>query len=314
MAMFKKKLAEEDNYSNDKRKKNIKKHEKNKKISKNEEGREPQYIKSTTGDILTNYNVYYLSFREKIFYFSIMFIVGAAVGYLFYGGIGKDAYGEPTKLTYILDVIIMLTVGFVSGKVFLPIRQEQILNSRKKKLKYQFRDMLEALSTSLGTGKNVADSFHTVQEDLSHQYEEDAFILNELYIINTGMRNGLTIEQLLQDFGKRSSCSDIIDFANVFEISYRIGGDPKEIIKNTCQILTDKMNIEEEIETTVSGSKNEQYIMLVMPIALVGMIKLSSAEFAANFTTPSGLLATTMGVACFIAAYFLGKKMLVIKV
>lgn len=288
--------------------------ENSKKKKKEQTPLEPQYYRSVTGDETINYHVYYLSSIEKILYFIVGFVAGAAVGYLFYGGIGKDEYGDPTQLTYILNIMIILVCGTVCGRLFLPIRQKQILRARQNKLKTQFRDMLEALSTALGAGKNVPESFASIYVDMKNQYEEDAFILRELEIINNGMNNGINLEELIHDFGKRSACSDIEGFANVFEISYRKGGNVKETIRNTCGILTDKMTIVEEIETTVAGSKNEQYIMLVLPIILVGIIKLSSADFAENFATPTGIVATTVAIALFAVSYFVGQKLLDIKV
>lgn len=49
---------------------------------------------------------------------------------------------------------------------FIPMRIEQIIKKQQKRLRTQFRDMLEAFNTSLGAGKNVVDSFHTVYGDL----------------------------------------------------------------------------------------------------------------------------------------------------
>lgn len=283
------------------------------KKAKNQKMMEPQYYRSETGERTLNYRVYYMSFLEKVVYFILAATVGAAVGYLFYGGIGKDEFGEPTTLTYMINIIVMVLCGGLAGKLFLPIRQQQILESRKRKLKSQFRDMLEALSTSLGSGKNVPESFRNAYSDLQNQYEEGTFILQELKTINSGVVNGINIEELIADFGKRSGCPDIEDFAGVFEVGYRRGGNIRNTIRKTCQILGEKMEVAQEIETTVTGSKNQQYIMLVMPIVLVGMIKMSSAEFAENFTTTTGIIATTVAVVMFIASYFLGKKLLDIK-
>lgn len=291
-----------------------KKEKKNRRPKKEQLPLEPQYYRSVTGDETINYHVYYLSAAEKLLYSVIGFAVGATVGYLFYGGIGKDEYGDPTQVTYILNAVIMLVCGAICGKIFLKIRQKQILANRQSRLKLQFRDMLEALATALGAGKNVPDSFASVYEDLKNQYEEDAFILRELETINGGMRNGVNLEELIDDFGKRSACPDIEDFANVFQISYRKGGNVKETIRNTCEILGDKMSIAEEIETTVSGSKSEQYLMLVLPVALVGLIKLSSPEFAENFTSTSGIASTTVALLLFAVSYFVGQKLLDIKV
>lgn len=275
---------------------------------------EPAYYKSATNIPVLNYRVYHMRRLEKVLYAVGAFVAGALVGYLFYGGIGVDSYGEPTTLTYLLNTVIMTATGAVAARLFLPIRNEQLRLARQKKLKSQFRDMLEAISTSLSAGKNVQDSFAAVYADLKNQYEEDAFILQELYVINAGLVNGITIEELLDDFGKRSGCEDIQDFASVFEICYRKGGNIRDTIRNTYDILSDKMAIAEEIETVVTGSKSEQSLMLVMPIVLIGMIKLGSPEFAANFVTSSGLAATTIALALFVASYFLGRIVLDIKV
>ena len=135
---------------------------------------EPQYYMSATNIPTYNYNVYHMSKKEKMLYFLIAFVVGAAVGYLFYGGIGKDEFGQPTTLTYTLNIGISTVVGVIAGILFVPTRTEAIIAKKKVELNRQFRDMLEALTTSLNAGKNVTDSFYAVYEDLKVQYGEGA--------------------------------------------------------------------------------------------------------------------------------------------
>lgn len=274
---------------------------------------EPQYYASPTNIPTYNYKVYNMGKVEKILYFILAFIVGAVVGYLFYGGIGKDEYGDPTTTTYILNILIPGIVGIIAGKLFVPVRQQQIIDKNRKKINSQFRDMLEAFTTSLGAGKNVRDSFKSVYDDLKVQYEEDAFIINELYVILDGMDNNIDVEDLLLDFGIRSGNDDIYSFANVFKICYRKGGNIKDTIKNTYEVLSDKMEIAEDIETIVTSNKTEQNIMIFMPIALIGAIKTMSPDFAANFVTGVGIIATTVAIILFVIAYFIGRAVLDIK-
>jgi len=274
---------------------------------------EPQYYTSATNMPTYNYRVYNMKFTEKAMYFIIAFLAGAAVGYLFYGGIGKDEFDQPTKLTWILNIIIPSITGIIAGKLFVPIRRESIVLQRQKQLSNQFRDMLDAFNTSLGVGKNINESFLSAYNDLKIQYESDAFILKELEVIISGMQNNVAIEELLEDFGKRSCNDDIKSFANVFKTSYRKGGNIKEVIRNTHSILSDKMEISEDIETLVTANKLEQNIMIVMPIILILIIKLMSPEFAKNFVTPTGIISTTLSLIIFVVAYFMGKSVLNIK-
>lgn len=275
---------------------------------------EPQYYMSATNIPTYNYHVYNMKLIEKIMYFLLAFVVGAAVGYLFYGGIGKDEFNQPTTLTWILNITIPSIVGIVAGKMFIPVRTKALIEKQQKEISHQFRDMLDSLTTSLGSGKNISDSFISVYSDLKIQYDSDAFILKELEVIISGIHNNIAIEDVLDDFGKRSGNEDIKSFANVFRISYRKGGNIKDIIRNTQEILSDKMNIAEDIETLVASNKTEQNIMVVMPIILVGTIKLMSPEFAANFVTPAGLISTTVGLITFVIAYFVGKQILNIEI
>ena len=60
---------------------------------------EPLFEVSGTNRKMINYKVYKMTSNEKLLYFILAFIVGAAVAYLFYGGIGKDEYGNPTITT-----------------------------------------------------------------------------------------------------------------------------------------------------------------------------------------------------------------------
>ncbi len=283
-------------------------------FKKEQKEQEPQYYLSPTHIETLNYKVYYMSKKEKIIYFVLAFVVGAVVGYLFYGGIGKDEYGNATVITYILDILIPVVVGFIAGKVFLPIRTKQIINKRRKQLNIQFRDMLDGITTSLGAGNNVMNSFNAVYNDLKIQHADDAFIIKELEVVLSGMQSNFNIEDLLEDFGVRSGIDDIISFANVFKICYRKGGNIQDVIQSTHAILSKKMEIKEDIETTVSGSKMDQMIMIVLPIILIGLIKIMSPEFAANFVTITGLFATTIAIGLFVAAYFIGKAVMDIKV
>lgn len=275
---------------------------------------EPQWYTSATNMPTYNYKVYYMKTIEKVLYFLLAFVVGAAVGYLFYGGIGVDDLGQPTTLTWFLNITISSVIGLIAGFAFIPMRTKQIIEKQTRKLNNQFRDFLEAFNTSLGAGKNVVDSFHAVYEDLKVQYDEGTYILKELEVIISGMANNVDIEDLLADFGVRSGIDDISSFANVFKICYRKGGNIKETIRSTHEILTDKMGINEDIETVVTANKFEQKIMIAMPIALIGVIKVMSPEFAANFVTPTGIISTTIAIGLFVVSYVVGKVILNIKV
>lgn len=283
-------------------------------FKKKEKEEEVLYEVSGTNQMMLNYKAYKMTKNEKLLYFSLAFIVGGFVGYLFYGGLMIDDYGNPTVWTYILDVLVVAAMGIFAGMLFLPIRKQQIIDKRKKVLRQQFIDLLDSLSTSISAGKNVPNAFQTAKEDLSIQYKEDAYILQELDNILNGIKNNVDVGSMLVNFGERSGIKDIRTFGRVFETAYAKGANLKEVVRNSHMILSNKCQIEVEIETKVASTKNEQNIMLIMPVVMIAMMKFSGGDFASNFSTPSGIASTSIAIVIFVAAYFIGRKILNIEV
>lgn len=284
------------------------------KKDKKQKVEEPLYVVSSTNQQLLNYKAYKMEPNEKMLYFLAAFIVGAFVGFIFYGGLAKDEYGRATVWTYVLDAAVMVIVGLVTGKMFLPIRKAQIINKRKKELRSQFIALLDSLSTSIASGKNVPNAFLAARDDLRIQYPEEAYIIQEVNNIISGIRNNVDVGGMLTDFGERSGIRDIQTFGKVFETAYEKGANLKDVVRNSNEILSTKIQMEDEIETKVASTKNEQNIMLIMPIVLVAMIKLSGGDFANNFATASGIITTTISIGIFVVAYFVGRKILNIEV
>ncbi len=270
---------------------------------------EPQYYTSATNEQVYNYNVYYMNKTEKTIVFLISFILGAAVGYLFYGGIGKDENGHATIITYGINIVVMCLVGFIATRIVIPIYKESKISKRKNKLRLQFIDLLDSLSTSISSGKNVPSSFIAAKEDLLLQYDEDAYVVMETQNIIVGIDNNIPVEDLLIDFGNRSGIDDITNFGYVFQTVYRKGGNIKDTILSCHDLLREKIEIELTISTKIASAKNEQNIMLIMPVALVAMLKMMGSDFAESFASPTGIISTTIAVILFIVAFFVGRRL-----
>lgn len=213
-----------------------------KKKNKEKKVLEPQYYTSRINTSTYNYKVYYMSVPEKIINVLIAFVIGACIGYLFYGGIGKDEYGQATTVTYCLNVIIPVIVGVIAVKLYIPVRIQSIIKKQKNQLNKQFRDMLEALSTSLGAGKNVIDSFRSVYDDMKMQYEDGAYIISELELLLSGMGQtdgrtdiyclGATLYHLVTG---KNPCEPPYEIRPIREINPSLSGGLERIILKCTQ-------------------------------------------------------------------------------
>ena len=220
---------------------------------------------------------------------------GFALGMIFYG---------------LIPLAIVAGVGGAIAAV--PLFRKVMLERRTKELKEQFRDMLEAVATAIGAGQNVTDAFTSAYGDLRVQHSENAYIVKELGNIVAGMNNNINIETILLDFAERSGLDDVRSFASVFETSYRKGGNIKDVVQSTYEIMSEKIEVEMEIQTMVASSSSELNIMLFMPILIILMLRLMGGESVGQGTFLS-IVSTTVALVIIVASYLLGRRMMRIK-
>lgn len=259
----------------------------------NKETYEP--VKALIGEG-TDYNVYYPKIGEKILWYILGMAAVTAAVQIFYD-----------------RIFISLGIGVVAGFFLIPLFVKRKIEKRKFRLNGQFKSLLETLSTSIGAGKNVYDSFNGAINDLTVQYTEDADIVDEVKLICQGLNHNFAVEDLLINFADRSGMDDVRSFANVFATCYSKGGNIKEVIRNTAGIIKDKIEISMEIETMVAGRKNEQNIMLVMPVAFILLLRGMGGDLI-DLESPIGIISVTVALVFFVVAYFVGKKILDIKI
>lgn len=273
---------------------------------------EQQYLNSPLNNPMLNYGVYVPGKVERLAVRIVGFLVGGAVGLIFYGGLFKSD-GMATTATYIANTVCFVLVGLATTKFLMPIYIKRCLEKRRNILKKQFRDMLESLTASFSSGSNVQRAFETAFEDLKMQYEEKDYIVQEMQEILNGVAQNIAVEVMMKNFGERSGNEDIESFADVFEVCYRKGGDMKSVIHRTHDVITEKMAVADEIETKLTSNKMQHNVMSVMPIVVVALLKVTNDAFAENFATPMGVIVNTIAIGIFLAAYKYGLKIVDIK-
>lgn len=273
---------------------------------------EPQYYVSKINTPVLNYGVYVMNASEKLLYSLVLFVIGGAVGLIFYGGLFKEN-GVATFMTFVSNIVVFAVVGMLAVKYFLPSVADRLRKKRAEKLKTQFCDFASSLTNSLASGMNITDSLNATYIDLQSQYAPDAFIVNEVLELISGVSNNIPIEVMLEDFGIRSGIPDILNFSTVFATCYRTGGNIKNVVRRTTDIISEKLMIASEIDTAMTSNKMQMNIMNVLPIVIVFMMRMMSSAFSESFSSLIGVIGLTVSAGLTVVAYKLGKKITDIK-
>ena len=146
-------------------------------------------------------------------------------------------------------------------------------------------------------------------------YGKESHICKELNYIAKGLDNNIVLEKLLYDFAMRSHIQDIIQFADVFMIAKRSGGNMTEILSETADTIEQKISVDKEIQVLVSSKKMEQKIMNVIPFIIIFYIELTSKGFFNSlYHNLIGVVVMTVCLAVYLAAIMISGKLVEIEV
>lgn len=242
---------------------------------------------------MTSFDSYTMSLKEKILYTAMAAVVIFAIAFIFYRS-------------------VLLSCLLVPLALFYPrIKTSDIIKKRKKELNIQFKDMLYSLSSSLSAGKTVESGFREALKDLSVLYPEpSAFILIEVRRIISMLETNETLEHALSDFASRARLEDVDNFVDVFNISKRSGGNISEVIKNTSAIISDRIEVAQEVDTMLAERRFEQKVLNVVPIFLILVLSASAPDYLSPvFNTAAGRLTMTASIGLLALSLLISTKL-----
>ncbi|MCL2391204.1 MAG: type II secretion system F family protein [Oscillospiraceae bacterium] len=214
-------------------------------------------------------------------------------------------------ILFIFYRIITLSVigGLVFGLISIFVYARNAVQKRRQKLRLQFFDLLEAMSVAMRAGNTILISLQSAKADLMLIYAQDSDIITELDIIIGRFNNAVPLSEAFSDLAQRSGLEDITSFAAIYATIEGKSGRADEIVRETQQIISDKMEIEMEIDTLMTAAKTEVSIMLVMPLIILGIIGYAGAGFMdAIYTSGVGRVVSTGGLIVLIVSYILARK------
>ena len=184
----------------------------------------------------------------------------------------------------------------------------------QKELAGQFREALAAIITALKAGYSAENAFSECRKEMAFQFGEKAMITLEMRKIEKGLENRISLEKLLHEFASRWQVEEISEFAEVFSIARKSGGNLPEIIGRTASIIQERMEIDTEIDLMLSSRKFEQKIMNAVPFFIIFYLSLTTnGFFDVLYHNPGGILFMSGCLAAYLAAVLISDRIMAIE-
>lgn len=244
-----------------------------------------------------NYRRYYLSGNEWIRIIAEFLFIDLVFSYLFY-----DSY-------------VAFIVGAAGLLPYIKYRKKILLKKRRGLLTEEFIELIGIVSGKMRGGMSCENAFIDSYSDMKNMFGRSAPILIELYLIVLRLNRQESLEACLYDLGYRSEAEDIRDFAEVFLIAKSGSGRIRDVIEDTVTIMKEKNETESEIEVIISGKRLEQKIMCIIPLIIIGFLRLQIGDFiSVLYHNPIGIGVMSICLMIYIASFLLAERMADIEV
>lgn len=241
---------------------------------------------------------------------------------------GIDALNRREIVFLVVEIVILLLffafffyrtfwVAIFLSPIGLMIAKQKIKKQKKRKqeqLRSQFKDAIMGISANLRAGYAVENAFRESVHEMQQLYGKEAEIYKALYVIVQGMSNNVSLEVLLKYYAEQTQVEEIQEFADVFGIAKKTGGNLTEIIGETANAIGEKIEVNKEIQVVLAEKQLEQKVMNVIPFGIVLYIMLvSEGYFDVLYHSTLGIGVMTVCLILYFVAYFWGQKLVEIQ-
>lgn len=247
---------------------------------------------------MINYENYDMSRQETV----ISFLAGAALSVLLF-------------MLFYRSIAICL-IGSIPGGILFYRRRKRILAQKQKnELTWQFRDAMESLISAMTAGYSVEHAVKEAKKDLSQMYSEKDLIIRELAEMEKRIDLRIPIGELLDDLGTRSKVEEIKLFAEVFKTAQKSGGHLLDIMRRTSISIREKIEIQRQISTMITGKRLEMRCMTAIPLFIIAYLQISSPEFLNPlYHNLAGGIVMTIALLVYVGSYLLAYRIMSIEV
>lgn len=194
--------------------------------------------------------------------------------------------------------------------------KKKVLQAKRREvLKGQFKDAVQVMAAALAAGYSVENAVREAGKDLRLLYDEGSDMVQELAAMQRRMDSNQTLEAAIQDFAERSSLSEAETFAEIFAVGKRNGGDLIGILEDTARTIAQTVETERAIAAALASRRYEQRIMNLIPFGIVLYLRMGCPGFMNPvYKNVVGVCVMTGCLGLYLAAWYLGKRMLEIEV
>lgn len=228
-----------------------------------------------------------LTVKEKVKYAVFSVMLCSITGWLFYRSIIASA------------VMCLLPLFFYKRYA------GYLENVSRDRMNIEFKDVLYAFSDSAASGKQAASAVYAAYDSLRRIYGDDDRLTAEFGQMWVRIKEtNEAPEKILMEFARECGVEDIRNFMEIYCICIKSGGNREKAISKAAGIISDKINLRQELGNILVQKKLEAVILCTIPPAVLMFMQMTSGGYGeVLYSSPQGRAIMTL---CLAAALWAG--------
>lgn len=209
---------------------------------------------------------------------------------------------------------IVLILGFIYGIYSIPLERKKRQSEWRWRINLEFKEVMLAVAASLNAGYSIENAFKESINDLKILYGDESELAGEIENIISMVKLNQPLEEVLMEFAEYTKVDDIYNFAEVFQIAKKTGGDLIDITRTTASRISSRIEVKREIKTLIAGKSMEGKIMNFIPLGIILYFWVCSPGFLDCLYNGAGRLVMTVLFIVYILAFKWNERIMDIEV
>jgi tight adherence protein B len=196
-----------------------------------------------------------------------------------------------------------------AGAAFAPYGYILHLRDKRfRKFREMFPDILDSLARALRAGYPIAAAFELVSKDIQEP------LATEMRRVSVEANLGMGWQRALETLGERMPLLEVNLFASAVTLHARTGGKLNEVLSDLANNMREALALQGEVRALSAHGKLTGAVLTCLPIGIAAMMLIVSPSYMmVLYNHPWGKTMIAAAVGCLIAAHFVIRKLVDIK-
>ena len=188
---------------------------------------------------------------------------------------------------------------------------DKIYRSRYTHMRTQLLVLLQTLTTSVSSGYTIERSLCHARPIIEQTFGKRSAVIPPLIKLEHSISMHRDLDQSLDSFAKELSFPEVLPVFHALGIAGRIGNNSLEILRSSCQMLSEMSAVKDEIDAQNSGKNAEAMLLCLMPFAITFALNHMGKDYISEArSTPLGAIMMAIAfIICVLAAALLFRYM-----